>query len=93
MSNISCTSSYVQFSSIHHFITIVIANLFSNGHPSDTELTAFINSNCFLIKSGLTEESLQQMFLRVLADGSTTLLHNALYHCHSSRFEMEFQAI
>jgi len=37
--------------------------------------------------------SLQQMLLRALAAGTTSLLHNAYYDCPDSRFDIVFNGI
>jgi len=74
-------------------MTDVIANLFVEVHPSKAKLTLFLVGNCFLIASTVSEYSLRQMLLRVLADGSTSLLRNALYDRRSSRFDIAFHGI
>jgi len=68
--------------------TNIIANLFVDVHPSKGDQTLFHDGNFFLIASTVGNYALQQMLLRVLADGSTSLLCNALYDIHSSRLEI-----
>jgi len=74
-------------------MTDVIANLFVEVHPSKAKLTLFLVGNCFLIASTVSENSLQRMLLRVLADGSPSSLRNALYDRRSSRFDIAFHGI
>jgi hypothetical protein len=62
-------------------ITDVMANLFVDVHPSKPKLTSFLDSNCFLVASTISEYSFQQMLLSVLADGRTNSLGNASYDC------------
>jgi hypothetical protein len=72
-------------------MTDVIVNLFVGVHPCKGILTLFLDGNCFLIESTVSECSLQQRMLRMLADEITSSLHNALYDRHSSRYEISFQ--
>ena len=72
-------------------MTDVIANLFVDVHPSKPKLTLFLDSTCFLIASTVSAYSLWQRLLRVLADGSTSSLVNALYDQCSLRFEIAIQ--
>jgi hypothetical protein len=74
-------------------MTNVIANLIVDGHPFKAKLTSFLDGHCCLIASNGSEYSLWQKMLRVLADGSTSWLHNALYDCRSSSFEIAFQGL
>jgi len=74
-------------------MTDVMANLFVDVHPSKAKLTLFRNGNCFLIASTVSADSLRQMLLRVVADGSTRSSRNALYDRPSSRFDIAFQGI
>jgi len=74
-------------------MTDVMANLFVDVHPSKAKFTLFLDGNCFLIASTVSEYSLQQMLLWVLADGSTSLLHNTLYDRRSSRFDIALHGI
>jgi len=74
-------------------MTDVIANLFIDLHLSNAKLTLFLDGNCFLIASTVSVYSLQQILLRVLPEGNTNLLPNALYERHSSRFDMSFIVI
>jgi len=70
-----------------------MASLFIDVHLSKANLTLFLDGNCFLIASTVSEYSLRQMMLRVLADGSTSLLCNAFCDSRSSRFNIAFQGI
>jgi len=74
-------------------MTDVIANVFVEVHPSKAKLTLFLVGNCILIASTVSEYSLRQMLLKVLADGSTSSLRNALYDHRSSRFDIGFHGI
>jgi hypothetical protein len=74
-------------------MTDVIANLFVDIHPLIAKLTLFLDGNCFIIASTLREYSLRQSLLKVMADGITSLLRNALYDRRSSRFEIGFQGM
>jgi len=74
-------------------MTDVMANLFVDAHPSKAKLTLFRDGNCFLIASTVSAYSLQQMLLRVVADGSTRSSRNALYDRRSSRFDIAFYGI
>jgi hypothetical protein len=71
----------------------VIANLFINVHLSKAKLTLFLDGNCILIASTVSEYSLRQIVLMVQADGYTKSLGNALYEHFNSRFDIAFQAI
>jgi hypothetical protein len=70
-----------------------IANVFVDVHPSKAKLTVFLDGNCFLIASTVSVYSLQQILLRVLADGNTKSLCNPLYERHGSRFDISFDGI
>jgi hypothetical protein len=74
-------------------MTDVNVNLFLDVHPSKAKLTLFLDGNCFLIASTVSVYSLRQILLRVLADGNTKSLRNALYTRHSSRFDIAFDGI
>jgi hypothetical protein len=74
-------------------MTDVIAILFGDVHPSKAKLTLFVHGNCFLIASTVSVYSLWQILLRVLADGNTNVLRDALYDRRSSRFDIAFQGI
>jgi len=74
-------------------MTDIIANLFVDVHPSKAKQTLFLVGNCFLIASTVSEYSLRKMLLRVLDDGSTSSLRNALYNRRSSRFDIAFHGI
>jgi len=63
----------------------VIVNLFVDVHPSKAKLTLFLDGNCFLIASTVSEYSLRQRLLRVLADGSISSLRNAFHDRRGSR--------
>ena len=71
----------------------VIDTLFVDVHPSKAKLTLFLVGNSFLIASTVSKYSLGQMLLRVLAEGSTSSLHNALYDRLSSGFHIAFHGI
>ena len=74
-------------------MTDTIARLFSYVHLSKAKLSVFRDGNCFLIASMVSAYSLQLMLLRVVVDGSTRSLRNALYdHC-SCRFDIAFHGI
>jgi len=74
-------------------MTEVIASVFIDLHLSKATLTSFCDGNGVLIASKVCAYSLQQMLLRVVAEGSSSSLRNALYDCCSSRFDMAFQGI
>jgi len=58
-------------------MTDVMASLLVHDHPSKAKLTLFNDGICFLIASTVSAYTLQQMLLRVEADGSTKSLRNA----------------
>jgi len=70
-----------------------MANLFIDVHPSKAKLTLFLDMNCFLIVSTVSENSLRQMLLSMLADGSTNTLHDELYDRCNSRFDIAFHGL
>jgi len=74
-------------------MTDVMANLFVDVHPSKAKLTLFRIGSCFLISSTVSGNSLRQMLLRVVADGSSMSSRNALYDRRSSRFHIVFHGI
>jgi hypothetical protein len=74
-------------------MTNVIATLFVDVHPSNAKLTLFVDGNCFSIASTVSVNSVQQILLRVLVDGNTNSLRNALYDHHCSRFDIAFLGI
>ena len=74
-------------------MTDIIANLFGDVHPSKAKLTLFLAGNCFLIASTVSDISLWQILLRVLADGNTDLVRNALYARRSSMFDIAFHGM
>jgi hypothetical protein len=59
-------------------MTDVIAIMFVDMHPSNAKLTLFLDGNCFLIAPIVSEYSLWQMLVRVLADGSISSPRNTL---------------
>ena len=70
-----------------------IANLIVDVQRSKAKLTLFLDGNCLLIASTVSVYSLRQILLRVLVDGNTNLLCNALYDQHSSRYDIDFHGI
>jgi len=74
-------------------MTDVMASLLVDVHLSKAKLTLFREGNCFLIAFKVSVCSLWQMLLRIVADGSTSSLRNALYDRRSSRFDKAFQGI
>jgi len=71
----------------------VMEHFFVDVHLSKAEQTVFLDVNCFLIASTFSEDSLWQILLRVLGDGSSCLLCNALYARYSFRFDIVFDGI
>jgi hypothetical protein len=67
-----------------------MANLFVDVKQSNAKPTLFLYGNCFLYQSTVSEYSLYQMLLRVVADGSTSLAQNAQYQNCVSRFDIAF---
>jgi hypothetical protein len=74
-------------------MTDVIACLFVDVQPSRAKLTLFRIGNCFLIASTVSAYSLRQILLRVIGDGRSRSLGNAIYDSRSSRFEKAFHGI
>jgi len=74
-------------------MTDVMASLLVDVHPSKAKLRLLSDGNCFLIASTVSAYSLQQMLLRVEADGSTKSSRNALYDRCSSGFDIAFHGI
>jgi hypothetical protein len=70
-----------------------IGDLVVDVHPSKAKLTLFVDSNCFLIASTVSAYSLWQILLRVVADGNTNSLGNALYDRRSLWFDIAFHEI
>jgi len=68
----------------------VMASLFGHVHPSNAKRSLFHDRNRFIIESMVSGYSFEQMLLRVVANGSTRSLRNALYDRHSSRFDIVF---
>ena len=74
-------------------MTDVIANLFVDVHPTKAKLTLFLDGSCFLIASIGSVYTLPRVLLRVLADGNTSSLWNALYDRCNLRFDIAFHGI
>jgi hypothetical protein len=74
-------------------MTDVIADLFVDVYPSNAMLSLFLDGNCFLIASGVSEYSLWQMWLRVLADDRTTLPFIGSNDDRSSMYHLAFHGI
>jgi len=74
-------------------MTEVVASLLVDVQPSKAKLTLFRIGNCFLIASTVSAYSLQQMILRVVADGRTRSSCNALYDRRSSTFDGAFHGL
>ena len=70
-----------------------MASVFIDVYPFKAKLTIFRDGNYFLIASTVCAYSLQQMLLRVVANGSNRSLCNDLYDCRSLRFEIVFPGI
>jgi len=70
-----------------------IADLFVDVHLSKVKLTSFLDGNCFVIASTVSEYSLWQMLVRVLADGNPSSQHNALNNHEISRFDIVFNGM
>jgi len=70
-------------------MTHVIANLFVDVNPFNTKLTLFVDGNCFLIESTVSEYSRRQMLLRVLADGITRSQRHASNDRPSLKFDID----
>jgi hypothetical protein len=71
----------------------VMASLFVHIQLSKAKLTLLLIGNCILIASTVSAYSLRQMLLRVVADGRTRSLRNALYDSRSSRIDIAFHGI
>jgi len=70
-----------------------MVSLLVDVHLSKAKLTLFHDGNCVSFASTVHAYSLRQILLRVVTNGTTSSLGNALYdHC-SSRFEIAFQGI
>jgi len=74
-------------------MTNIMTSLFVDVHQSNAKPALFRTSNCFLIASTLSVNSLRQMLLRVIADCMTRSSHNALCDRRSSRFDTAFHGI
>jgi len=59
-------------------MTNVIVSFLVDLYQAKAELTSFHYGNCFSIASMASAYSLKQMLLRVVADGRTNLLGNAV---------------
>jgi len=70
-----------------------MASLFVDVHPSKAKQTLFRIRNCFLIASTVSAYSIQQMLLRVVADGRTRSSRNAFNNRGNSRFDIVFHGI
>jgi len=70
-----------------------LANVLVDVYLLQVNLTLFLNANCILIASTVSEYTLQLMLLRVLVKGSTSSLHNPLYVRCSSRFDIAFHGV
>jgi len=74
-------------------MTVVIANPFVDVHPSKDKLTLVLDGSCFLIASTVCVCSIWQILLRVVADGNSRLLRDALYDRGSWRIDIAFHGI
>jgi len=74
-------------------MTDVMVSLLVDVHSSKAKQTSFDDGNCFVIASTVSVYSLQQMWLRVVADGSTRSLLNASYDRRSLGFDTARQGI
>jgi len=74
-------------------MTDVMARSFGDDHTSKAKLTLLRDGNCFLIASMVSAYSFRQILLKVVADGSTRSLRNALYDHRSTRFNIAFHGI
>jgi hypothetical protein len=74
-------------------MTDFMGSLFVDVQQSKGKLTLFRIGNCFLIASTVSAYSLRQMLLRVVVDGTTRLLRNALYERRSTRFDIALHGI
>jgi len=70
-----------------------MASLFVDIHPSKLKLTLFRDGHSISIASTVSTCFLWQMLLRVVGDGSTRSSRNAVYECHSSRFDIVFHGM
>jgi len=59
-------------------MTDIMANSFVDVHTSKAKLSLFRDGNCFIIASTVDKYYPRQMLERVVADGSTRSLRNAL---------------
>jgi len=74
-------------------MTNIKGSLVIDVHPSIAKPTLFRDGNYYVFSSTVGAYSLQQMLVRVVADGSTRSLYNAVYECRSTRFDIPFHAI
>jgi len=75
------------------WLTDVMANLVVKVHPSQFQLTLFLDGYSFLIASTVSGYSLLQILLSMMRDSSTNLLRNGLYDHPSSSFVIMFHRI
>jgi len=71
----------------------IIVDLFVDVHPSKATLTLFLDGNCFVIVSTVCVYSLLQILRKMLADGNTNWVRNALYDCRSLWFDIAFHEL
>jgi len=74
-------------------MTDITANLFVIVHLSKAKLGLFLDGNSFLIASTVNVYFLRDIFLRVLANGTTNSLCNTLYHSRSLEFDTALHGI
>ena len=74
-------------------MTDVVSLLFVDILLSKAKVTLFLDGNCSVIASAVSEYYFCQMLFRVLADSSTKLLCNVLYDPDSLWLDIEFHAI
>ena len=70
-----------------------MASVFVDVHLPKAKLTLFCDSNCFLIASTVSQYTLQQMLLRLVAGGRTSSLQYVVYDRQRSRFDIAFREI
>ena len=71
-------------------MTNMMTTLFHDIHLSKANLTLYHDGNYFSIASTVSAYSILQMLLRVVADGSTRSLSNAIYDCRSLGIDAAF---
>jgi len=62
-------------------------------YPSKAKLALYHAGHCYLFASTVSAYSLWQMLRRVMEDGSTRSLRNAVYDCGSLRFDIAIHGI